>query len=417
LGGAVLAGLGVDALQTQMTGPMPWRRFASRASGTCVLILAGLVAMGYGLVDRMESPMAEAARRVLSDRCFWYTLGGIAALLVLGCLPPSYRSPRRASCVIGLLALVELSWQAQAHLRIAPAEQFSGIDPVSETLLRLHKESPTAGILRVKARDSFFGDLAASNGGIEKTNIDDMFQLDHAARLYETFYRVASRPRRRREQPMDEAVDDYHSQVRQAVFDRMSVSYLVSDRVESNPGWPVVAQDPWQGAPFVIQRNPTALPRAYVVPAALVAPLSETATLSGLQVIDPRSRVVMNEDPLRVLPSGPRQQFRPAEWLSTDSDHPTLRVTTEAPGLLVVADTWLPGWTARVDGAATPVYRGNHAQRVVPLLQAGRHTIALHYQPPGFALGSRITAASVVCWILMCAMTSRELRTKPKKSR
>ena len=128
---------------------------------------------------------------------------------------------------------------------------------------RIHHASDP---LRIKARDSFFGDLPAACRGIEKTNINDVFQLDHAARLYETLYPVASRPRRRRDQPMDDAVDDYHRQVRQAVFDRMSVSFLVSDRVESDPGWPVAARGYWQGSPFVIERNPTALPRAYVVP-------------------------------------------------------------------------------------------------------------------------------------------------------
>ena len=38
------------------------------------------------------------------------------------------------------------------------------------------------------------------------------------------------------------AVDDYRRQIRQAVFDRMSVGYLVSDRFEADPGWPLAAQ-------------------------------------------------------------------------------------------------------------------------------------------------------------------------------
>ena len=42
--------------------------------------------------------------------------------------------------------------------------------------------------MRIKARDSFYGDLPASVHGIEKTNVDDAFQLDHASVLYETLY-------------------------------------------------------------------------------------------------------------------------------------------------------------------------------------------------------------------------------------
>ena len=78
----------------------------------------------------------------------------------------------------------------------------------------------------------------------------------------------------------------------------------------------------------------------------------------------------MTVDPLAGLASGPRQPFTAAEWTSNDPDRPALFVTTQAPGLLVVADTWMPGWTATVDGRPAPVLRGNYAQRVDRALRA-----------------------------------------------
>src|SRR5208282_4789868 len=83
---------------------------------------------------------------------------------------------------------------------------------------------------------------------------------------------------------------------------------------------------------------------------------------------------------------------------SHDPDRPMLEVFTEAPGLLVMADTWLPGWSAQVDGRPAPIFRGNHAQRVIPLEHSGRHTIILRYSPPGLALGGLITAISGLVW-------------------
>ena len=74
------------------------------------------------------------------------------------------------------------------------------------------------------------------------------------------------------------------------------------------------------------------------------------------------------------------------------------------PGLLVVADTWMPGWGARVDGLPAPVLRGNYAQRVIPLVEPGRHTIALDYRPPGFVMGCAVTAVSALVWILACGV-------------
>jgi len=402
LAAAVLVGLGVETLWIRMAGPHAWRRFALRCAGIMFMILVGLCWIARGFESHGPARVAEAARRVLDDGSFWFTLSGMATLLVVGCVPPVTRNARLATALFGLLAVAELGWQGYAHLPVAPAERFAGIDPAGLALLRLANDSPRSGPVRIKARDSFYGDLPAVCSGIEKTNINDVFQLDQPARLYETLYRVASRPRRRRDQPMNDAVDDFRRRVRQAVFDRMSVSFLVSDRVESDPGWPVAAEGDWHGSRFVIQRNPTALPRAYVVPSAAVASDDETSAPDHFLTIDPRASVLMSDDPLRGLPPGRRQRFTAAAWASTDPDHPILEVTTEAPGLLVVTDTWLPGWTARVDGVLTPVHRGNYAQRVIPLFRPGRHTIALDYRPPGFALGCAITALSTLGWLLLC---------------
>ena len=213
-----------------------------------------------------------------------------------------------------------------------------------------------------------------------------MFQLDHSALLYESLYPVASRPRPyRRLMAANEPVEEFNRRVRQAVFDRMSVQFLVSDRVESDPPWPVYAQGLWNGSHFVIQRNLSALPRAYVVPRATVVSDGASLALTYFRELIRRDSVLMTEDPLRQIPSSPRQPFKAAQWMSIDPDHPVLNLTTEAPGLLVVADSWMPGWTARVDGVLVPILRGNHAQRVIPILQTGRHTIAMNYWPPGFS--------------------------------
>jgi uncharacterized membrane protein YfhO len=82
-------------------------------------------------------------------------------------------------------------------------------------------------------------------------------------------------------------------------------------------------------------------------------------------------------------------------------------VTTEAPGLLVVADSWMPGWTAHVDGLDVPILRANNAQRVIPIYQPGQHTITMDYWPPGFTLGCAITGASILTWgIFLCGFAT-----------
>jgi hypothetical protein len=264
--------------------------------------------------------------------------------------------------------------------------------------------------LRIRARDSFFLDLQAIRYGIDKTNINDVFQLQHAASLYETLYPVATRSQPPIETPMSLAVEDYRRQVRQGVFNRMSVSALVSDRIEPDPSWPVLAQGRAGGSDYVIQQNPAAVPRAYVVPRAEVIADEPAMILSRFRSSDPRSAVLMSHDPLAGLPADCRQSFIPVSWLSHDPDRPVLEVCTEAPGLLVVADTWLPGWSAMVDGRPAPIFRGNQAQRVIPLEQPGRHTVILRYSPPGLPLGGFISAMSGLVWTVVCVLIIRNNR-------
>src|SRR5262249_54251424 len=158
------------------------------------------------------------------------------------------------------------------------------------------------------------------------------------------------------------------------------------------PTWPLIATGVWDGNSFAIHRNPTALPRAYVVPRAHEAPDVASAVVGLFARVDPRQAVVMPSDPLGESRTGARQPFTPAAWRSSRPDRIDVEVATTYPGLLVVADTWMPGWSAVVDGRVTAILRGNHAQRVVPLPTPGRHSIVLRYDAPGRAQGIAVTS-------------------------
>jgi hypothetical protein len=344
------------------------------------------------------SRLAIAANRVLHDRGFWFALCATAAVIGVGSFYPGKRAQHRAFRLIGLVALIELGFSGFSLLQTAPAGTFVSANP----LVRLNVATMPAP--RVKARDSVYGDLAAAVHGIEKININDYFQVEHASALYEMLYTVASHRRPLAESMITRAAEDSRRLIRQAVFDRMSVTHLVSDRVEAGPGWPVVDDALRGGSRQVVQANPSVMPRAYVVPRATIVPENAAVMLTSFAEIDARQCVLMSHDPLSSIAPGARQPFTLAQWTSADPDCPAFTITTEAPSLLVVTDTWMPGWSARVDDRPVAVLRGNHAQRVIPLVEPGRHTIVMRYRPPGLAVGLMISLASLAAWCVFCGL-------------
>ena len=97
-----------------------------------------------------------------------------------------------------------------------------------------------------------------------------------------------------------------------------------------------------------------------------------------------------------------------------------LDIEVDAPqdGFLLLADTFYPGWTARVDGAGTPLYRANLAVRGIALTK-GRHEVRFEYGATEFFRGLTITLAAIAAlllWIgaaLYAERRTRRYRTLP----
>jgi hypothetical protein len=441
LGGAMLAGFGLESLDRKASELARWRRGTVRLGWTLVSVVGLLLILRCegkvyqnetaapglreidpsGKITAWAEPAGSrtarhveelwragcASHRILHAPSFWITVAGLSIPFAAGCLSIPMTRRSRLGELVGLFALLELAWHGFSLIQVTPQQTLFRPDTISECLLQASRDQPNDEPIRVRARDTVFLDLQAVRYGIEKTNINDVFQLQHAAALYETLYPVAARTISCPETPMSAAVKDYRRRVRQGVFDRLAVSYLVSDRFESDPPWPIETSGLQDGSPFVIHRNPTAMPRAYVVPRALVMDDDPALILSRFRTCDTRTAVIMSFDPLQRFATDRRCPMTPARWLSRDPDRPVFEVTTVAPGLLVVADTWMSGWRATVDGKPAPIYRGNIAQRVIPLEEPGRHTIVLEYHPPGWELGCLVTAVSAFFWITVCGLAVR----------
>ena len=64
-------------------------------------------------------------------------------------------------------------------------------------------------------------------------------------------------------------------------------------------------------------------------------------------------------------------------------------------GLVVLSDTYYPGWYAKVDGQPAPIYEVDLALRGVPVPK-GAHVVSFHYRPRSVFWGASLTLAGVL---------------------
>jgi hypothetical protein len=83
-----------------------------------------------------------------------------------------------------------------------------------------------------------------------------------------------------------------------------------------------------------------------------------------------------------------------------------MRVTTNSSGLLVISNTYFPGWHATVDGKEEMVIRADYAFQGIPI-KHGTHTVIIRYLPFSFLLGGIISLISSVIVLLFFVYTKK----------
>src|SRR5437899_2821620 len=73
---------------------------------------------------------------------------------------------------------------------------------------------------------------------------------------------------------------------------------------------------------------------------------------------------------------------------------PSLAGKTPAAGFVVLADNYMPGWEATVDGQPRPVLLADAFARAV-YVEAGIHEIEFRYHPRSLAIGLGLSLAAL----------------------
>lgn len=100
--------------------------------------------------------------------------------------------------------------------------------------------------------------------------------------------------------------------------------------------------------------------------------------------VDPRREALVTRTQEQEWTLPPGSTAGQAEVVRRDAMRLELRA--EGPGLLVIAETWDPGWRVETAHGPRPVRRVNHGQLGV-VLGPGTQHVVLRYVPPGLGLG------------------------------
>jgi hypothetical protein len=185
----------------------------------------------------------------------------------------------------------------------------------------------------------------------------------------------------------------------QRFFDIANVEFVVTSQQLSG----ATPAGPWQihtqDGNIRVYRNPAVLPRAYIVPEVRVVD-ADTAIGAVYDVTFDPTRQAIVEQPIGELaqPASFQDQMV-ANITSYEAERVVIETTTQTTGLLVLSDSYAPGWRVTIDDTPTRLYRANAVYRGV-VVHPGTHRIEMTYRPFFVELGFTIAGITT----LLCGL-------------
>lgn len=125
---------------------------------------------------------------------------------------------------------------------------------------------------------------------------------------------------------------------------------------------------------------------------------------------DMRHIVILESDPVLAL-SGAALEQGITERASEDPNTLSFRVRTNKAALLVVNDSYYPGWVAEVDGRETDVLQADYLFRAV-VVPAGVHNVVFRFTSPLLKIGLILSTMGVISCVVIFFIAFRK-RNRP----
>jgi hypothetical protein len=355
---AVLAAFGVDRLCA--TPPSPWvRRAALAALSFGALTLA--ICQAVMFANKLEFPADD--RVVLTG----FVAVAMAALLYLcwrGALTHT-----QAGVLVALALLLEFGSYGQ-NLAVDRLDKGS-----MELLESLRANADIAAFLRAQP-------------GFQRAEVsDDAFHENwgawHGVEMHGGYLTGVT---------INVLDSEFHSLEGRRLY---GVGWVIAKRPPSDTGEEVFAGS----SGYKVYRRADAFPRAWSVH-ELVQVRDRGAGNAALATAW-RDKAYLMEQPPRVETCGGTDQV---ELVEHAAGRLAIRADMACAGMVVLSDTFYPGWRARVDNAPVSILEVDGAMRGV-LVPRGSHAITMRYRPASVIAGAALSICGVLSAALLAAFS------------
>jgi membrane protein YfhO len=165
----------------------------------------------------------------------------------------------------------------------------------------------------------------------------------------------------------------------------------------------------YSGSDARIYANPSSLPRAFLVGSQRVVSGADAARAAVTAAGFPARTTAVTEREIAGIPtSAASAAGGRAAITEYERERVAVRTSASRPSLLVLTDSWFPGWKAKVDGKSTPVERVDYVIRGVKV-PAGAHTVEFTYEPTSWRVGWILSLLALLT-IVSAAVVGRRHR-------
>lgn len=183
------------------------------------------------------------------------------------------------------------------------------------------------------------------------------------------------------------------------LFRISNTGHIIATKKINSPGWNLTKQVE-QERTFYLYTNENQVPKVSLVNSYKVARTpNEIIGILISDDFDPQKEVIL-EEPLKIELSKNESSDNIVNIEEYKSNKITIKVLTAVDSILVIADSYYPGWNASINNEKTKIYPANINSRAI-FVPRGNHTITFNYVPKRLYASILISITSFICLLFI----------------